>query len=112
MVAESQALHVMPAAWLQSTIVHWSGFSSTSTNANVARCPPFYYGPPGVVFKLTVLNAKNIQPFSVLPHEAELLLSPNMEFLVTKELYQPTEGALRGCRVVEMQQIPDATLWS
>ena len=58
-----------------------------------------------------VHNAKNIQPYSVLPHEDELLLSPNMEFLVTKELYQPVEGALRDCNVIEMQQIPDDTLW-
>ena len=65
-----------------------------------------------MVFRLTVQNAKNIQPFSVLPGESELLLSPNMEFLVTKTLHEPTEGALRGCRVIEMQQIPDDMLWS
>ena len=100
------------AEYQQSKRVHWSGFSSTSTNASVSNRPPFYYGPPGVVFKLTVQNAKDIQPFSVLPHEAELLLSPNMEFLVTKELHEPSEGPLRGCRVIEMQQIPDDTLWS
>ena len=64
------------------------------------------------MFQLTVQNAKNIQPFSVLPHEAELLLSPNMEFVVTRELHEPTEGPLCGCRVIEMQQIPDDTLWS
>ena len=44
--------------------------------------------------------------------EGELLLNPNMEFLVTKELHNPTKGPLRGCRVIEMQQIPDDTLWS
>ena len=37
MVAESQALNAMPAAWLQSTIVHWSGFSSTSLDPATAR---------------------------------------------------------------------------
>lgn len=92
--------------------VHWSGFSSTSTNAMVSSKPPFYNGPPGVVFKLNVLNAKDIQPYSVLPHEAELLLSPNMEFVVTKEVHTPDSGPLRGCRVIEMQQIPDDTLWT
>ena len=100
------------AEYQRSKRVHWSGFSSTSTSASVSSCPPFYHGPPGVVFQLTVQNAKNIQPFSVLPHEAELLLSPNMEFVVAKELHEPTEGPLRGCRVIEMQQIPDDTLWS
>lgn len=48
-------------------------------------------------------NAKDIQRYSATPGEAELLLSPNMEFLVTKELLEPTEGPLRGCRVIEMQ---------
>lgn len=100
------------AEYQQSKRVHWSGFSSTSTNAQVSSRPPFYHGPPGIVFTLKVQNAKNIQPFSLLPGEAELLLSPNMEFVVTKELHEPTEGALRGCRVIEMQQIPDDTLWS
>ena len=44
--------------------------------------------------------------------EGELLLSPNMEFLVTKERHMPSDGPLRGCNVIEMQQIPDDTLWS
>ena len=44
--------------------------------------------------------------------EGELLLSPNMEFLVTKEQHTPSDGPLRGCNVIEMQQIPNDTLWS
>ena len=28
------------------------------------------------------------------------------------ELHEPSEGPLRGFRVIEMQQIPDDTLWS
>jgi serine/threonine protein kinase len=100
------------AEYQQSKRIHWSGFTSTSTDASVSNHPPFYNGPPGVVFKLTVQNAKDIQPYSALPQEAELLLSPNMEFLVTEELHEPSEGPLRGCRVIEMQQIPDDTLWS
>ena len=37
------------AEYQQSKCVHWSGFSSTSTNAEVSTRPPFYHGPPGVV---------------------------------------------------------------
>ena len=68
----------------------------------------------GVVFKLKVNNAKNVQPFSWMGDvEGELLLNPNMEFIVTKELHVPTDGLLKGCRVVEMMQCDgDATLWS
>ena len=50
--------------------------------------------------------------------EGELLLSPNMEFLVTRPLHDPTDEPLRslcaaeGCQCVEMTQIPDDALWS
>ena len=45
--------------------------------------------------------------------EGELLLNPNMEFVVTKELRVPTDGLLKGCNVIEMMQCDgDATLWS
>ena len=67
------------------------------------------------MFVLHVHNAKDIQPFSWFgTGEGELLLNPNMEFLVTKELHTPADGPpeLRGCQVIEMQQIPDDTLWS
>ena len=52
-------------------------------------------------------NAKDIQRYSATPGEAELLLSPNMEFVVTKPLFMEN-----GYRCIEMQQIPDETLWS
>jgi hypothetical protein len=35
-----------------------------------------------------------------------------MEFLVTKEQHTLSTGPLRGCNVIEMQQIPNDTLWS
>ena len=90
--------------------IHWSGFSSTTTELPVARR---FAGSAGVIFKLKVQNAKDIRSFSWYGgSEGELLLSPNMEFVVTQELHTPREGDLRGCRVIEMQQIPDATLWS
>ena len=57
--------------------------------------------------------ACTVQPFSWFGNmEGELLLSPNMEFLVTKEQHKPSDGPLQGCNVIEMQQIPDDTLWS
>ena len=72
-----------------------------------------HFAGPGIVFKLEVYNAKDVQPFSYYGNmEGELLLSPNMEFVVTKTLYTPDTGALRGCRCIEMKQIPDGTLWS
>lgn len=98
------------AEYKTETKIHWSGFSSSTTIPAVARR---FAGDAGVIFKLKVQNAKDIRPFSWFGGaEGELLLSPNMEFVVTKERHTPREGPLRGCHVIEMQQIPDATLWS
>ena len=96
--------------------IHWSGFSSTSSDATAAA--QFAAGG-GIVFVLKVHNAKDIRPFSWFgAAEGELLLSPNMEFLVTKELHDPTDEPLRtlcesqGCQAIEMRQIPSNALWS
>ena len=106
-----RGIHDPPAlaSYVKSSKIHWSGFSSTSVDAAVAAG----FASGGVVFVLQVRNAKDIQPYSWFGSgEGELLLNPNMEFLVTKELHTPTSGVLRGCQVIEMQQIPDDTLWS
>jgi hypothetical protein len=59
-------------------IVHWSGYSSTSTDIEVAKK---FAGPDGLVLVIGVLNAKNVQAYSWFgKEEAELMLSPNMEF--------------------------------
>ena len=101
-----------------SAKIHWSGFSSTSESADVAQR---FENGEGVVFKLKVLNAKNVQPFSWMRDaEGEMLLNPNMEFVVTKAAHTPTEQELSeeekllaGCSVIEMMQCDgDATLWS
>ena len=63
-----------------------------------------------VITRLTPLCVDGV--ISAVPHENELLLSPNTEFVVTKLQHKPSMGPLRGCNVIEMQQIPDDTLWS
>ena len=49
-------------------------------------------------------HAKNIQLYSALPHGDELLLSPNMEFLVTTEVHTPSSR-----RASQLQGDRDAT---
>eukprot|EP01046_Picozoa_sp_COSAG06_P005428 COSAG06_NODE_243_length_19221_cov_15.057578_4_plen_563_part_00 len=96
--------------YTMSKKIHWSGFSSASIHASVARDQ---FAGGGVVFIITAHNTKDIQRFSWFGDmEGELLLSPNMEFLVTKEVHTPTTGPLQGCTVIELQQIPDSTLWT
>ena len=53
-------------------------------------------------------NGKDIQPFSWFGSaEGELLLSPNMEFVVTKKPHTH-----EGFTYVELTQIPNDTLYS
>ena len=67
----------------------------------------------GVVFAIKVVNAKNIIPYSWFGDaEGELMLSPNMRFVVTRQRHCPPDGPLAHSWVIEMQQIPDQTLWS
>jgi hypothetical protein len=71
------------------------------------------FAGPGIVFKIDVHNAKDIQPFSYYGNmEGELLALREQEFVVTRTLHTPDSGPLRGCRCIELQQIPDETLWS
>jgi hypothetical protein len=73
----------------------------------VSRCAQ------GVVFAITVVNAKNIIPYSWFGDaEGELMLSPNMRFVVRRQRHRPPDGPLAHSWVIEMQQIPDQTLWS
>ena len=90
--------------------VCWQGFSSTSIDPANARTFATTFG---YVFKLKVTNGKDIRAYSWYGNtEGELLLNPNMEFLVTKELHVPEDGDLAGCNVIEMTQIPRDGLWS
>ena len=100
------------ADYTQGAKIHWSGFSSTSTDPIKAI---EFAGPGGIVFVLNVKTANDIQAFSWFGStEGELLLSPNMEFLVTSPLHQPTESPLKqlcdatGCQVIEMTEIGKA----
>ena len=68
------------ASYVKSAKIHWSGFSSTSVNPAVAQG----FAGGGVVFVITTSNAKDIQPYSWFgTGEAEFLLNPNMEFVVS-----------------------------
>jgi TPR repeat protein len=85
--------------------IHWSGYSSTSTNEALARK---FAGKGGLVIKIVVLCGKNIGGKSWFGDlECELILSPNMEFVVTKHAY--TNGAWT---YIELTQIPNDTLYS
>ena len=93
----------LPASWVTdgSCAIHWSGFSSTSTDEAVSRT--FAAGETRAV-----PNAKDVQPFSWFgADEKELMLSPNMGFVVTKTIYQHD-----GINYLDLQQVPNNKIWS
>jgi len=65
--------------------IHWSAYTSTTEKLDVAKA--FAY-PEGVVIIIQVCTGKVLGEYSILPAEAEVLLSPNMAFVVCKELYE------------------------
>ena len=100
----------LPESWVVdgSCAIHFSGFSSTSTEESVARGFATQGGSSGVVLKIKVFNAKDVQLFSWFgTDEKELMLSPNMEFVVTQTLYSHN-----GVRYLNLQQVPSAKVWS
>ena len=92
---------INPQDYKRNKKIHWSGFTSTSTNPAVSRS----FG--GVMFEIQVVNGKDIQGQSQYQQEREILLSPHMEFVVTQEC-----GRGGGGGMIKLQQIPSETLWS
>ena len=91
--------------------VHWSGFSSTTTDESIARG---FAGVGGLVLKIDIQNGKNVQPFSWFgTDEAELVLTPNMEFMVCragKAAKKPY--VVDGITYIDLLQLPSETLYS
>jgi len=67
--------------------VHWSAYSSSSTDINQAKK---YATNKGVILQIITSEngAKSISDYSPFKHEKEFLLSPNLEMVVTRELYE------------------------
>jgi len=65
--------------------IHWSAYTSTTEKLEVAKA--FAY-PEGVVIVIQICNGKVLGPYSIMPAEEEVLLSPNMAFIVCKEIYE------------------------
>ena len=70
--------------------IQWAAFTSTSTSPSTSKM--FIQKDEGVIFKIATITATNIGPYSFIPREEELLLSPNSQFVVTKELYIDEDG--------------------
>jgi hypothetical protein len=69
------------AKYLLGSDVHWSAFTSCTPELRVAK--QFAKQPGGVIFRVVVQTARDVKVYSACPYEHELLLSPNVKFVVT-----------------------------
>lgn len=67
---------IIKKEYYQGREIYWSSFSSTSKDEEVAKR---FSGHEGVVFKIKVMNAKDISYFSAFA-EKEVLLPPSISF--------------------------------
>jgi hypothetical protein len=97
-----------------TNVVQWSGYSSTSTDIEVAKK---FAGPNGLVLYINVRRAKNVQSYSWFGEkEAELMLSPNMEFQTSPPSKKyPEQGKRRfveGRTYINLLEIPGGKIYS
>jgi len=63
--------------------IHWSGYSSSSVRLVTAKK---FAGSSGIIMAITVTDGKPLERYSPYK-EQEILLSPNMQLLVSKAMY-------------------------
>jgi len=72
--------------------IHWSAYSSTTLELSTAKQ---FATKNGIIIKLETQSeqsGKSIAFFSPFKNEEEILLSPNLEMIVTKEAYEGYDG--------------------
>jgi hypothetical protein len=62
--------------------VHWSGFTSTTTDLSEAKRFALKEGPGGVVFRIACRSGRSVAVYSAIPKECEVLLLPNTKLVV------------------------------
>jgi len=64
--------------------IHWSAYSSTTSDLSVAKK---FAGKSGIILKIKIFNGKSVTDYSPFPTENEVILSPNMRFIVSSDVY-------------------------
>jgi len=90
------AIDIVKKEYTKGRRIHWSSFSSTTTNLGTAI---EFAGKGGVVMRISIVNGKCIKPYSVIAREDEILLSPNMAFILTKSIFTKD-----GVHFIKLQQ--------
>jgi len=71
--------------------IHWSAYTSSTTDRTKAKN---FATQRGVIFSIVLTNdgGKEIQDFSPFTSEREILISPNIELVVTNQLQLGEDG--------------------
>jgi len=86
----AENLSIVQEKYKMGTSVHWSAFTSTSTE--IAQAKQFAQGPGGIIFRIKVINGRCVSLYSYCRSEEEILLSPNSAFFVTAECHPDADG--------------------
>jgi hypothetical protein len=80
-------LELVRSGYKSGVDVHWSAFTSTTSNLQAAK--QFAQGPGGVIFRIRTHSGRRIRNYSQFQSEEEIMISPNARFMVTSE--SPTD---------------------
>ena len=86
----AESLGIVQERYKVGTRIHWSAFTSTSTD--IAMAKQFAQGPGGIIFRVNVRNGRCVSLYSYHMAENEVLLSPNSAFVVTAECHPSEDG--------------------
>ena len=89
------------AEYLLGRPIQWGGFTSTATSLSIAKS--FTDLVSGAIFKITILDGRDLARFSFFPSEGEVLLSPSHRFTVASDPYVQD-----GYTLVDLVQISGA----
>ena len=89
------------AEYLLGRPIQWGGFTSTATSLSTAKS--FTDLVSGAIFKITILDGRDLARFSFFPSEGEVLLSPSHRFTVASDPYVQD-----GYTLVDLVQISGA----
>ena len=74
--------------------IQWSSFTSTSTSLDVVKKSFGKDKSQDIIFEILVSNGKTLLPYSCIPREEEILLSPNAYFLCQRPFIRRMAGGL------------------
>lgn len=76
--------------YTKGSTVCWSAYSSSSADLNYVK--KHFAKQGGIIIILKIEDGKSIRDYSRFIEEEEVLLSPNLEFIVTKGIEKHPDG--------------------